>query len=389
MSSIPSFISEWINMTADSSTSGKTVPHGLGELPLLVEVEAKTNEGWIFPGFGSAQTDDDEGVLYGGVVFIYDDKVINISVPKKNNFAGSMDWTALYTGFIILILVFKICATFQLLGLGAVRYLGNQEKWIGPAQIGRTYISVLVRAKAWRSLDFPSPSFESETFTVVAGECVNTTVQHSMGTYPDLVVVQIQTPVGTFQGQGVSSRPMAFPFLRLGGLLFGFNDSHVQMWSACNINGMLKHLGLLCVSDGWGLRAFFSNTGSITIKAWDFGTSIERYKISDLDISAYILPYPYTTTASHVLSVQMEVRDGPNKNFRFDGVGSVMTESALYGGLVYGYNDTSVAFWIPHPYRRRMKEAAISMMGEMWGWGYRKQITDNVDILISVHDIAG
>ncbi|XP_062586421.1 uncharacterized protein LOC134248017 [Saccostrea cucullata] len=84
----------------------------------------------------------------------------------------------------------------------------------------------------------------------------------------------------------------------------------------------------------------------------------------------------------------MEVRDGPNKNFRFDGIGSVMTESAPYGGLIYGYNDTSVAFWIPHPYKRKMKEAAIFMMGEMWGWGYRKQMTDNVDILISVHDIA-
>ncbi|XP_061188816.1 uncharacterized protein LOC133196990 [Saccostrea echinata] len=360
MESTPSFESEWIAMVANSSKSGKTIPHGLGELPLLVKVEAKTTDGWIFPGFGSAQTDDDDGSLYGGVVFIYDDKNINIAVPKWNNYIRNTTWTALYTG--------------------------NREKWIGPAQIGRTYISVLVRAKAWRSLDFPTASFESEALSVEKGQCVNTTVQHSMGKYPDLVLVQIQTPVGTFQGQGLSSRPMASTASHIGGLLFGFNHTHVQLWSACNISGKLKGLGLLCVADGWGGGRFLSDTGSIIIKTWDLGTSIERFQISDLETKDYILPYQYTRTLSPILSAQIEVKDGPNKNYRFDGVGSVMTEFVPYGGLVYGYSETSVAFWVPHLNKRKINEAAIFMMGEMWGWGYKEQMTNNVDIIISVHN---
>jgi hypothetical protein len=56
------------------------------------------------------------------------------------------------------------------LSLTSVRFLGTEEKWIGPAKIQRKHRSVLVRAKAWRSIDLPSASFKSRVITVRRGE---------------------------------------------------------------------------------------------------------------------------------------------------------------------------------------------------------------------------
>jgi hypothetical protein len=96
--SSPSFVSGWINMTADSASSEQTIPHGLQELPLLVQVEAKTEDGWVFSGFGSAQGDDDGSESYGGVVFIYNNENIRIFVPRNRNANKRTSWNAVYLG---------------------------------------------------------------------------------------------------------------------------------------------------------------------------------------------------------------------------------------------------------------------------------------------------
>jgi hypothetical protein len=89
-------------MTANSSTSFISVDHGLGELPRLVMLEIRAEEGWIFPGFGSAQTDDDgKDNSYGGVVFIYNKVNIQMYVPHHyNNRRNTRNWTALYLGLL-------------------------------------------------------------------------------------------------------------------------------------------------------------------------------------------------------------------------------------------------------------------------------------------------
>lgn len=97
--SIPSYVSEWRPMTANSSTSRLTFKHDLHEEPAYVKVEARTEAGVVFPAFGSAQQDDDAGVLYGGVVFIYNNHTIDIFVSHYNNKASnSGKWAAIYTG---------------------------------------------------------------------------------------------------------------------------------------------------------------------------------------------------------------------------------------------------------------------------------------------------
>ncbi|XP_062571253.1 uncharacterized protein LOC134233297 [Saccostrea cucullata] len=373
----PSFLSDWISMTANTSTAFINIRHMLGELPLLVKVEAKTDEGWIFPGFGSAQTDDDSGDLYGGVVFIYDKISIQIYVPHwNNNKKGRKKWTA--------------------------HYIGNPYKWIGPDGIKREYVSIHVRARAWKSSNMPPPSWKSGTISVRRGECINTTLEHSLLRYPDLVVAQINTPIGTFQGQGLSSLAVALNislslslWCRLisitqhfGGVLYGVSETHIRLWSACNVNGQYNAAKLFSVADGWGKRGFKQeSTGNITVFVWKLTTSpqqiTKRLKLADLQNHGYSLSMPKTLTSEEFLLVQVEVLEGPNKNFRFDGVGSVMNERDPYGGLVYGYNDTTLGIWIPHPNKINQRGTAVFLLGEIWGWGYKSQMTDEVDIIIT------
>ena len=81
--------------------------------------------------------------------------------------------------------------------------------------------------------------------------------------------------------------------------------------------------------------------------------------------------------------------EGENKYFRFDGIGSVMNKGAPFGGLVYGYNDSTVAIWIPHPDKRDMNTAAVFMIGKSWGWGFKSQMTNNIKIIITIRNVMG
>lgn len=97
--STPSYVSGWKPMTANSTTSRLTLQHDLHEEPAYVKVEARTVTGVIFTAFGSAQQDDDAGVMYGGVVFFYTNRTIHIFVSHYNNHASnSGKWAAIYTG---------------------------------------------------------------------------------------------------------------------------------------------------------------------------------------------------------------------------------------------------------------------------------------------------
>ncbi|XP_061188815.1 uncharacterized protein LOC133196989, partial [Saccostrea echinata] len=360
----PSFISDWINMTANSSTAYINLQHGLGELPLLVKIEARTEEGLIFPGFGSAQADDDFIDFYGGVVFIYNEIHIQIYVPHWNNNNKKRNgWTALYTG--------------------------NLKKWVGPDEIKREYMSIHVRAKAWKSSSMSPPSWKSRTISVRRGECINTTLEHSLKTYPDLVVVQINTPMGTFQGQGLSSLAVAGNYKHYGGVLYGVNETHIRLWSACEVNGShkIKAVQLWSVADGWGKEGFSKESaGNITVFVWNSSSNArritKRLNLTYLQNEGYSISMANLAPEEFLL-VQVHVLEGPNENFRFDGVGSVMNERDPYGGLVYGYNDTTLGIWIPHPTMRKQGAAAVFILGETWGWGYRSQRTDEVDIIIT------
>ena len=99
MKSEPSYVSKWTSMAANSSTSHVTLKHDFHEIPAYVRVDGRTNAGFIFPAFGSAQEDDDTNMMYGGVVFFYNETHIDILVSAKNNCCKKeKQWAAIYTG---------------------------------------------------------------------------------------------------------------------------------------------------------------------------------------------------------------------------------------------------------------------------------------------------
>lgn len=97
--STPSYVSNWTPMAANSPTAKVTLRHDLQEDPAYVKVEARTENGFIFPAFGSNQQDDDTGAMYGGVVFVYNNTHVDLFVPVWNNGPTSGQRAAIYTGY--------------------------------------------------------------------------------------------------------------------------------------------------------------------------------------------------------------------------------------------------------------------------------------------------
>lgn len=56
---------------------------------------------------------------------------------------------------------------------------------------------------------------------------------------------------------------------------------------------------------------------------------------------------------------------------------------------MYGYNDSMVAIWVPTSFKRSNGKAAVFMLGQVWGWAFKAQATNNVDIVVKATDILG
>lgn len=79
-------ISEWYPIEAQKS-SPVMIPHPLQDKPAKVEVQVKVRENGndvIFPASGSAQRDDDSDNVYGGVVYVYNERHVKIFVPVRD-----------------------------------------------------------------------------------------------------------------------------------------------------------------------------------------------------------------------------------------------------------------------------------------------------------------
>ena len=92
-----SWQSTWQAMSAQTAAS-LDVTHGQGQLPVLVRVLVRAQDGankdFVFEATGAPMRDDvntDSGLAYGGVVFVYDDNVVKIMAPKKTSGAGGTD----------------------------------------------------------------------------------------------------------------------------------------------------------------------------------------------------------------------------------------------------------------------------------------------------------
>lgn len=65
---------------------------------VYVKVEGCIDIGFIFFVFGFFQQDDDIGILYGGVVFVYNLIYIDIFVLYINNNNWKRNWIVIYIG---------------------------------------------------------------------------------------------------------------------------------------------------------------------------------------------------------------------------------------------------------------------------------------------------
>ncbi|XP_062610564.1 uncharacterized protein LOC134272334 [Saccostrea cucullata] len=87
------FISDWHQLSVND-LSPLPIPHSLNELPAKVDVQVKiTHSGkeYIFPGLGSVPKDDDIPTEYGGVAYAYNSSHVLLFVPViKSSFGGGI-----------------------------------------------------------------------------------------------------------------------------------------------------------------------------------------------------------------------------------------------------------------------------------------------------------
>nr|VFK57426.1 MAG: hypothetical protein BECKTUN1418F_GA0071002_111511 [Candidatus Kentron sp. TUN] len=100
----PNYDSGWFTMQSQQGTNSfKQVSHNLGVYPSRVKVLVKAidgaNNGFIFEGSGSAQSDDDSSNNYGGVIFAYNQNYVRIWAPDKSNDGRAGSIVNVYDGW--------------------------------------------------------------------------------------------------------------------------------------------------------------------------------------------------------------------------------------------------------------------------------------------------
>ncbi|KAK3103441.1 hypothetical protein FSP39_019269, partial [Pinctada imbricata] len=133
-------ISNWTTIESQTAAHcSKHIPHNCGTLPIKVEVQIRSKSGdaysdFIFNGVSSGQTDDDDGNVYGGVLYKYDDKEVVLYAPRRNynNYNNNTQGFSIYTG---------------------------GTSWNGP--FSRKEHSADVRVKTWCPSQIKMPAFES------------------------------------------------------------------------------------------------------------------------------------------------------------------------------------------------------------------------------------
>ncbi|XP_053406513.1 uncharacterized protein LOC123547932 [Mercenaria mercenaria] len=169
---VPDFESPWILLEAQAgiSKAKKEIDHGLNEVPLIVDVQVKSqdapNEGYIFQATGGITRDDDEPEPYSGVTYIYDESKVTVCAPQRYN--GAMNGYAIYTE--------------------------DGDYFIG-ANSQRSY-NVNVRVRAWRKTSLPPADFVKTGIPMEVGNTTNVSdvyldEVHGFHEYPSMTIVRM------------------------------------------------------------------------------------------------------------------------------------------------------------------------------------------------------
>ncbi|XP_033755208.1 uncharacterized protein LOC117338115 isoform X2 [Pecten maximus] len=357
----PDFTSPYILMEAQTDQSKEIVEHGLNEVPIKVDVQVRAinTTDPVFPGLGSSQRDDDEPAPYGGVVYKYNDISVVLYAPNRND--GSSSGTIIYTG---------------------------NDTWNGPHH--QTEDRAEVRAKVWTNCSFPKPQFDSDWFPMAVnnGSQSFKEIAHGLGTYPEYVSVQIKDKNSNWYSDGIGSAMTVqnlTPQSAWGGVIYGFNESHVRIWVPGFDSG-----SMYSTADGWGRGSKeFWNEGSVRVRVWS------HFKADLIYSAVSLLGNTTRKRHSHHLStrkggsmdidngmiyVTVKAVGGKNAGFSFPGMGAVQNAdpNESFGGLVYAYGPRSIAVWqhVQHDH------GYLVYINQNWGGGLMSQKSKNGSMIV-------
>ncbi|XP_069112835.1 uncharacterized protein [Argopecten irradians] len=357
----PEFTSPYITMEAQTDQSEEIVEHGLGEVPIKVDVQVRAinTTDHVFPGLGSAQRDDDQPGPYGGVVYKYNDVSVVFYAPNRND--GSSSGTIIYTG---------------------------NSTWYGPYH--QTEDRAEVRAKVWTNCSFPRPQFDSDWFpmSVNNGSKSFKEIAHGLGTYPEYVSVQVKDKNSNWYSDGIGSSTTIQALSNQsawGGVIYGFDDRHVRIWVPGFDSG-----SMYSTADGWGHGSKeIWNEGSIRVRVWS------QFKGDLIYSDTKALGKTARKRHSHqpstrkgnsmdidtgIISVTVKASGGLNGNFSFPGMGAVQNAdpNQSFGGLVYAYGPRTISVWQHHQHGL----GYLVYINQYWGGGIKSQKSKNGSMIV-------
>ncbi|XP_052232683.1 uncharacterized protein LOC127845671 [Dreissena polymorpha] len=361
--------SDWVSIEAYHPTQAVlTFPHGLGEVPLLVDVSIKSTNGpnkdFIFSAIGSQPRDDDIPQQWGGVVYFYNKSHVIVSAPTQSNTVAI---------------------------LGHVIYTDNTSFYAGPN--ADSVDIALVRVRAWRVSTLPLPAWKV-TGIPVGFNRPDLLIEepHPLNEHPVLVVVRTRITGGTLAGY-VSDTVGASYLTRdnedatycSGYIISGFSDKAVRVWT--NSHGCSIAAG----NDGYfGNKSLHGGRGDLEIFAWSASSlsnafSIAGYLGPSVENESLELPLTTATHSSFVRS-WVESMNGPNAGFRFIGAGAASPFATktdpvcTYGGLVFAYKESLARMWRPLV----SGNGGLICVPEAFGNGTHSQLDHGGKVVINV-----
>ncbi|XP_070536991.1 uncharacterized protein [Ptychodera flava] len=349
----PSFSSQWIPVRSQAGDdSFLEVSHDLGEVPIYVQVLARSvdgpNAGMIFKGVGSAQTDDDASDEYGGIVYSYSHETVRVILPTVNN--GNAGGCVVYTGG-------------SLWGTAIHQCSHDGE----------------VKVDLWKEEDFPKPEFTSGFFDLSAENGASSFVEvyHGLNARPRLVSLQYTEKYADpdnigfhYDGIGAAQSDDGSNWRHHGGIVFAYDNSSVRAWAPTVNDFTGDYVGaLFSSSDGWSHSHRFLQ-GKVKIRVWgdkfpepDITLGGHLQMGQDGEVTYHEMDLSSFGTSPDFVVVEVESISQPNEHFVFYGMGAQQARSGFkYGGLIFAYNNDKVTMWSP-------SEADGSVVNVIDGWG--------------------
>ena len=176
------------------------------------------------------------------------------------------------------------------------------------------------------------------------------------------------------------------------GIVFAYDTNRVRLWAPDDSNAGKNGGYAVGVEDGWGgeVNVQLSRSASVRVLAWrnspdgspDYKTVWTRMS-SQAGSSSYKEFKHGLTSYPAVCRVLTKAVDGTNKDFIFEAVGFATSDDDAdqYGGLVFGYNSSSVRLWAPDG-NNRGSNGRIIFVTDGWGGETNTQSSNNADVKV-------